>query len=152
MCLWAQHLNVASLINLPIFWVRTKQRSQHHHLVFTGGDLSDRQDLVLGLWMTDVQHRRGAGLVLLQDTRSPVSHLEREVRSQLTFYVLCEHLDTNGNGKETTNVRSESQPGTSGWLVKFLIQNALLFQLLIWRFLLPLYLLKKKKKKKGFNS
>lgn len=51
---------------------------------------------MLGLWMTDVQHRRCASLVLFQHTRSPISHLQREVRGQLTFYILGGHLDPGG--------------------------------------------------------
>lgn len=69
-----------------------KQRRQHHHLIFAGGDLSDRQDLVLGLRMADVQHGCGTRLVLFQQTRSPVSHLHWVVGSQLAFNVLSGHL------------------------------------------------------------
>lgn len=77
---------------------------------------------MLGLWMTDVQHRRGAGLVLFQHTRSPVAHLQREVGSQLSFYILSGHLDSSGKGdgdrKETTSVRAGRQMGKSDWIVK----------------------------------
>lgn len=103
---------MVGLTDLPVFWVCAKQRRQHHHLIFTGGDLGDGQDLMLGLWMTDVQHKCDASLVLFQDTRSPVSHLQREEGSQLAFYVLSLNLDTSGKGegneKETTNVRIDS--------------------------------------------
>lgn len=78
---------------------------------------------MLGLWMTDVQHRRCASLVLFQHTRSPISHLQREVRSQLTFYILSGNLDpggkSDGDRKEKTNVRSDSQPCKFGRLFKF---------------------------------
>lgn len=130
--------------HLPVFWVWTKQRCQHHHLIFTGSDLSDRQDLMLGLRVTDIQHGRGAGLVLFEHTRSPISHLQWEVGSQLTFYILSGHLDTSGwrNRKETTDVRRVSKLGKRGLLLTFYCY-LLLFRLMIWHFLpLRLYLKK----------
>lgn len=50
---------------VPVFWVCAEQRRQHHNLIFTGGDLSDGQDLVLCFWVADVQHVGGARLVQL---------------------------------------------------------------------------------------
>lgn len=85
---------------LPVLWVGTEQRRQHHHLIFASGDLGDRQDLVLGLRMTDVQHGGRASLVLFQRARCAISHLQGKIRSQLTFDVLRWHLDADGQREE----------------------------------------------------
>lgn len=129
----------------PVFWVRAKQRCQHHHFIFACSDLCDRQDLMLGLWMTDVQHRRCARLVLFQHTGSPVAHLHRVVRSELAFYILRGHLDSSGRKSQMWELLGSLE---SQLVNEVSVLCLLLFHLLIWHFLpLQLYLKKEKKKR-----
>lgn len=130
------------LLDVPVFWVHTEKRGQHHHLIFTGSDLSDRQDLMLGLWMTDVQHGGGARLVLFKHTRSPVSHLQWVVRSQLTLYILSGHLNTSeGRGDRKVSLSTanpEDLVGSRSCIIHlpqphFLILHSLPLQLFLHR-------------------
>lgn len=126
----------------------TKQRRQHHHLIFAGGDLSDRQDLVLGLRMADVQHGCGTRLVLFQQTRSPVSHRHWVVGSQLTFNVLSGHLTLEkgeGNRKDMWDWKTRLAD-----LLGYLVEYLLWFRT-VWRRLSSQLDLKKKKKKERPN-
>lgn len=125
----------------------TKQRRQHHHLIFAGGDLSDRQDLVLGLRMADVQHGCGTRLVLFQQTRSPVSHRHWVVGSQLTFNVLSGHLTLEkgeGNRKDMWDWKTRLAD-----LLGYSVEYLLWFRTVWRRLSSQLDLKKKKKKKKG---
>lgn len=88
-------LNV--FVSVPVFRVRTEERCEHHHLILTGDDLSDCEDLVLCLWMADVQHCGRARFILSQSAFSPMSHLHGIVWRQLTLYILCWCL---GNHRE----------------------------------------------------
>lgn len=111
----------------PIFWVWAEQRGQHHHLIFTGRHLGHGQDLVLGLWVADVQHGCRASPVLNQRAGSPVSQLHWEVRSQLTLDVLCENLSKEQmSNKEETGYSNKTN--TTAGVLQHLLLSSLLNQ------------------------
>lgn len=134
----------------PVFWVWAEQRGQHHHLIFTGRDLSHGQDLVLGLWMADVQHGCRASPVLYQRAGSAISQLHWEVRSQLTLYILCGNLSQQQKSNKVEEQQSRNRLLTTQQIWMMLYYNTY-FCLHCWFglifFFLHLFWKKKKKKR-----
>jgi len=85
---------------VPVIGVRTEERCEHHHFILTADDLSDCEDLVLRLRVADIQHCGSARFILSHRAFGPMSHLNRKVWRELTFYILRWHLGTHREFKK----------------------------------------------------